>query len=61
MGIKEEIFKEFFTALEAEKEIPELTIEELKQLFEREEGISEEKILNSIGRGCENGGEVKKD
>ena len=61
MGIKEEIFEEFFTTLEAEKEIPELTIEELKQLFERKEGISEEKILNSIGQGCENGGEVKKD
>jgi len=61
MGIKEDIFGEFFTALKAEKEIPELTVGELEQLIKSKEGISEEKILDSILRGCENGGEVKED
>lgn len=61
MGIKEEIFREFLTALKANKEIPESTVEELMQLVERKEGISEEKILDLIKRGCQNDDEVKKD
>lgn len=61
MGIKEEIFREFLTALKANKEMPESTVEELMQLVERKEGISEEKILDLIKRGCQNDDEVKKD
>lgn len=61
MGIKEEIFEEFFSALQGEKDIPESVVEELKQLVERGERISEEKVLDLIGRGCQNGGEDKKD
>lgn len=61
MGIKEEIFDEFFSALQGEKDIPGSVVEELKQLVERGERISEEKVLYLIGRGCQNGGEDKKD
>ena len=61
MGIKEEIFEKFFSALQGEKDIPESVVEELAQLVDRGETISEEKILDLIGRGCQDGGEDKKD
>lgn len=59
MGIKEDIFEEFFKTLE-EEEIPESTINELKILKEHGELISETKLLNMIERGCKDGNENKK-
>ena len=61
MGIKEEIFEVFFSALEGEKEVPELTVRELKQLKECGEVISEAKLLGLIERGCQDANENKED
>jgi len=53
MGIKEEIFEGFFKKLEEDKEFPHSIIEELEKLWESEEIISQERILEIIKRGCE--------
>lgn len=60
MGIKEEIFSEFFSVLQEEKEVPKTVVLELKQLIENRGKISEEKILGLVARGCEGGHEDKK-
>lgn len=52
MGIKEEIFEEFFKKIEEDEEIPRLIIEELRRLWEEGEVISQEKILEVIKREC---------
>ena len=52
MGIKEEIFEEFFKKIEEDEEIPCSIIEELRKLWEEGEVISQEKILEVIKRGC---------
>jgi len=52
MGIKEEIFEEFFKKIEEDEEIPRSIIEELRKLWEEGEVISQEKILEVIKRGC---------
>lgn len=41
MGIKEEIFEEFFRELQKEKEVPESVLTELKKLKESGGTISE--------------------
>jgi len=53
MGIKEEIFDEFFHVLEGERKTPETVTAELRQLIESGGGLSEEKILGLVARGCE--------
>ena len=52
MGIKEEIFQEYFRKLEEEKEIPEIVLTGLKQFETSKKGISEEELLDLIKRGC---------
>ena len=54
MGIRDEIFEDFLKKLKEDKEFPNTIIEELKRLFEREEIVSREKILDAIKKGCEN-------
>lgn len=55
MGIQEDILKEFFNKLEEAEDFPALLVEELRKLWERGEIASQEKILQAIERGCENG------
>ena len=52
MGIKEEIFEDFFKKLEDDNEFPNSIIEELKKLLKSGEIASQEKILDAIKRGC---------
>ena len=54
MGIKDEIFEEFFKKLEEDDDFPNIVIQELKNLFESRENISQEKIFNAIKKGCRN-------
>lgn len=54
MGIEEEIFEQFFKRLEEDEDFPAVVVEGLKELWERGEIASQEKILEVIQRGCEN-------
>ena len=53
MRIQDEIFEDFLLKLVEDKDFPENTIEELKNLWD-DENLSEEKILIAIARGIEN-------
>jgi hypothetical protein len=57
MGIQEEIFEEFFKELEKDEKFPNPIIEKLKELWEKGEIASQEKIFEVIKRGCEDVGE----
>lgn len=59
MGIKEEIFEEFFSALQQEKEVPASVLEELRKAQEGGGTISEGNVLEIVKRGCEDVGENK--
>lgn len=54
MGIKEEIFDEFFKKLNEDKGIPDFIVEELKGLLENDSLLSEEIILKILERGIKN-------
>jgi len=51
MGIKDEIFEEFFKKLEEDDDFPNVIIQELKNLLESGENISQEKIFDAIKEG----------
>lgn len=53
MGIGEEVFEGFFKKLEEDEEFPQPIIKELRDLWETEEVISQEEILEAIKRECE--------
>lgn len=57
VGIGEDIFKEFFKKLGEDDEFPQLITKELRNLWKNGEIISQEKILEAIKKGCEDGGE----
>ena len=54
MGIKEEIFEEFFEKLEKDKEISNVLIKKLKKLWKNGNMNSREKIFEALKGGCEN-------
>jgi hypothetical protein len=54
MGIKEDIFEEFFKKLAEDKEIADAVLGELKELWKKGEVAPKEKILEVIERGCGN-------
>lgn len=54
MGIKEEIFEEFFKKLEEDDKLSLDTIQELRELIEKGEINLQEEILKIIQRGREN-------
>lgn len=56
MGIKEEIYDEFFEKLQGEKEISESLILELKKLKDNGK-ITEGNLTEIIERGCGDGSE----
>ena len=45
MGIQDDIFEEFFKKLEEDEKIPDTIIEELKNLWENGEVVSQKKSL----------------
>jgi len=51
MGIKEEIFKEFFEQLKSEMSIPHITFEEIEQLYINNNLDSKDNIFIAIDRG----------
>jgi len=53
MGIREEIFEEFFKKLEEDEKFPCTIIEELKKLWKNGEIASREKIFEVIKSGYE--------
>ncbi len=53
MGIKEEVYDEFFRRLKEDERVSVDIIQELKKLFERENISSPEEILEAIQRGQE--------
>ena len=55
MGIQEDIFEGFFKKLEDDEDFPDSIVEELKGLWESGEISSQEKIIEVIERGSENG------
>lgn len=57
MGIKEEIFEEFFLKLKKDKEFPNAIVKGLKELWKSGEIASQEKILTVIQGGCADVGE----
>lgn len=59
MGIKDQIFEEFFTKLAVEDEVPATVVTELKSLAAGGESVSEEELLRIIERGFEDGNENK--
>jgi hypothetical protein len=61
MGIQEEIFEGFFKKLEDDEDFPDSIVEELKRLWESGEIASQEKILEVIERGSENGSKNQND
>lgn len=61
MGIQEEIFEGFFKKLKDDKDLPDSIVEELKRLWESGEIASQEKILEVVERGCENGSKNQND
>lgn len=54
MGIKEDIFEDFFRKLAEDEEIPDSIVNELKELWKNGEIVSQEKILEVIEKGYEN-------
>lgn len=54
-GVEEEIFENFFGKLKADKKFPSEVVEELRKLWESAEIASEERILEAIEEGVENG------
>jgi len=54
-GIEQEIFESFFEKLNADKEFPSEVVQELRKLWESEEITSEQRILEAIEEGVENG------
>ena len=54
MGIKDEIFDEFFKKLENDEKISVDTVQELKKLIEMGNINSQKEILEIIQRGREN-------
>jgi len=55
MGIQEDIFEEFFQNLEKDKKFPDVIVTELRGLWEKGEIASQEKILEAIKGGFEDG------
>ncbi len=51
MGIKEDIFEDFFRKLAEDEEIPDSIVNELKELWKNEGIASQEKILEVIEKG----------
>lgn len=60
MGIKDQIFEEFFAKLAVEDEVPTTVVTELKGLAAGGESVTEEELLRIIERGFEDGNQNKK-
>ena len=56
-GVEEEIFESFFEKLNADEKFPNEVVKELRKLWESGEIASEERILEAIEEGVENGSE----
>lgn len=54
MGIKQEIFEEFFEKLEKDEEISNLLVAKLRELWKSGDMNSREEIFKAIKMGCEN-------
>ena len=61
MGIQGEIFEVFFKKLEDDENFPVSIVEELKNLCESGEIISQEKILEVVKGGSGNGSKNQND
>ena len=59
MGIKDQIFEDFFAKLAVEDEVPITVVTELKNLVAGGESVSEEELLRIIERGFEDVNENK--
>lgn len=59
MGIKDQIFEDFFAKLAVEDEVPITVVTELKNLVAGGESVSEEELLIIIERGFEDDNENK--
>jgi len=59
MGIKDQIFEEFFAKLAVEDEVPTTVVTELMSLATGGQSISEKELLGIIERGFEDGNENK--
>ena len=59
MGIKDQIFEEFFAKLAVGDEVPGTVVTELKSIVVRGESVSEEELLRIIERGFEDDNENK--
>ncbi len=55
MGIQEDIFEEFFEKLKGNEKFPDTMVAELRRLWEKGEIASQEKILEAIKGGFEDG------
>lgn len=55
MGIKENIFNEFFEKLSDEESFPKITIEELKKLYANNSLNSNDNIFTAIEKGAKDG------
>jgi len=51
MGIQEDIFECFFDKLRKDAEFPNEIVEELRKLWESDEIVSKEKILDALAGG----------
>ena len=61
MGIKDDVYEEFFDKLAEAAEVPASVVVALKAVVERGESISEEKLLGIIERGFNDDDKSKDD
>lgn len=54
MGIKQEIFEEFFEKLEKDEEISNLITAKLRELWKSGDMNLREELFEAIRKGCEN-------
>ena len=54
MGIRDEIFEEFFTKLKEDEEFPNEIINKLKNIWKNKESLTKNKILEIIKQVGEN-------
>jgi len=54
MGIRDEIFEEFFIKLKEDKEFPDEIINKLKNIWENKESLTKNEILEIIEQVSEN-------
>ena len=51
MGIQEDVFEDFFDKLKKDEGFPNEMVEKLRKLWESDEMVSKEKILNTLTGG----------